>query len=471
MKSLRRPNILIIYTDQQRQDSLGCYGNNIINTPNLDKLASEGCRLDNFFVQNPVCSPSRMCFLTGRYCSSLGIGQNGIPFPEDAVSINNILKPYGYHSAQIGKLHFLPHSNRNHKDPTSTYGFDTFILSDEPGCYNDAYLKWIELFDPDMIEKAAVGIPLLERSKDYGELPKTNKPRKFSKPYIFEAEEDLTHSSFVASETCKFLKTRKGKEPFFAIAGFFAPHPPLNPPERFVEMYNLEDMPLPKISESDPVKPNLDKDTFNSIKKIRLYYIALVSHVDDCVGRILNTLKKTGLDENTIVIFTSDHGENLGDHKRGGKGLPGFDTVIRVPFIIKYPDIIEPGTSTKELVEAVDIVPTLLDFCGVQTPRYVQGKSVASLLEGKQKVHREDIYMEHFSKYNNKNCTVRSKEYMYFCNTEGLELLYDIKNDPYQLRDISKEKEYSDILSEMRKRMILRIQSAALGLYEREARF
>ena len=132
-RTFERPSVLLIYTDQQRLDSLGCYGSAHAKTPNLDRLAREGTRFSRYFVNNPVCMPSRMSLLSGRYCSSLGIGTNGIPFPEDAVSVQQILRPYGYRTAQIGKLHFQPHARRDHRDPHPDYGFETFVLSDEPG--------------------------------------------------------------------------------------------------------------------------------------------------------------------------------------------------------------------------------------------------------------------------------------------------------------------------------------------------
>src|SRR5262249_23207736 len=139
---------------QQRQDSIGSYGNPHAITPNIDKLASEGTKFNQFFVQNPVCSPSRMSFLTGRYCSSLGIGMNGLPFPDDALTSHQLFKPYGYDTGQIGKLHFYPTSNRDHRMPyPEQYGFDTFVITDDNGCYEDAYIKWVETLQPDMVDK------------------------------------------------------------------------------------------------------------------------------------------------------------------------------------------------------------------------------------------------------------------------------------------------------------------------------
>ncbi|MFW6256972.1 MAG: sulfatase, partial [Bacillota bacterium] len=249
MKSFTRPNVLLLYTDQQRKDSLGCYGNEKAITPNLDRLAAKGAKLNNFYVQASVCTPSRMSFLTGRYCSSLGVGTNGVSFTEvDAVPLHQLLKPYGYHTGQLGKLHFDPHAKRNHKDPAPDYGFDTFILSDEPGCYDDAYIKWVEKVSPKQVDKVRCKLP--PAAYDYDKKSYSDVPRSTHKPYTFAGDEDLTHSSFVASQVCNYLENQENNEPFFAIAGFYAPHSPVNPPQRFVDMYDPEELSLPEIGEN-----------------------------------------------------------------------------------------------------------------------------------------------------------------------------------------------------------------------------
>ena len=134
---MKRPNILLLYTDQQRWDALAANGNPDIVTPNLDRLAGQGLNLDRFFVQNPVCMPSRVSMLTGQYPATLGITQNGVPVPQDTLTLPRMLRNYGYVSANIGKLHFLPHANRDHRDVHPDYGFDHLEISDEPGFLMD----------------------------------------------------------------------------------------------------------------------------------------------------------------------------------------------------------------------------------------------------------------------------------------------------------------------------------------------
>ena len=148
----KRPNILLLMTDQQRWDAVGANGNPEIKTPHLDRMASQGASFDHFFVQNPVCMPSRVSMLTGQYCSTLRIFQNGAPVPEDTVTLPMLLGNYGYRSANIGKLHFLPHADRDHRDVHPPYGFDHLEISDEPGCYEDAYRAWVRKTAPDQLD-------------------------------------------------------------------------------------------------------------------------------------------------------------------------------------------------------------------------------------------------------------------------------------------------------------------------------
>ena len=342
-RTLQRPNVLLLYTDQQRRDSVGCYGSPFAATPHLDALAAGGRRFERCYVQSPVCVPSRFAFLTGRYCSSTGVGSNGPEFPADLTPVNQLLSPYGYHGAQIGKLHFVPHSNRDHRDPTPSYGFDTCILADEPGCYDDAYTRWVERVAPEQLARIRTALPpaAISGPQDLPDYPAPG--RNTHEPYLFEADEDLTHSAFVAAETCRFLE-RIGDTPFLAIAGFYAPHPPINPPRRFVDLLAGRDLPLPKIGPGEQERPEVAGLDDAGRRRMVRYYHALVSHVDDQIGRILATLEATGLARRTIVIFTSDHGEYLGDHGRIQKGMP-HSVITNVPCIVRLPGDPRAGVS------------------------------------------------------------------------------------------------------------------------------
>lgn len=462
-----RPNVLLIYTDQQRLDSLSCY-NPMAITPNLDALAKEGVRFDQHFSNSPVCMPSRMSLLTGRYPSSLGIGQNGYSLPSDAVPINQLLKPYGYDTAQIGKLHFNTHAKRNHKNPTDHYGFDRFILSDEPGCYDDAYTKWVEQKAPDEVDKIRTGLP--PAAFHYNQTCYSTQARETHEPYTFKSDMALHHSDFVSAETCQYIREKSFMgQAFFAIAGFYAPHTPVNPPQEFLDMYDVTKMPLPIKGKEEKWLPELEGLSVNEWQSIVAHYLALVTHTDHCIGEIIKTLKETGQYEETLIVFTSDHGEFLGDHGRIQKGMP-YDCILNVPLIVSYPEKVDPRV-VDCLTEAVDIVPTILDFCGVQQPDYVQGLSMKSLMLGHVFRHRDHVFAEHFDHKGMHISMVRDKKNKHVLWSDGSETLYDLVTDPHELEDMARNTLYSNVVSTMRLKHLKAQRNALYKCYEMEAEY
>ena len=224
---MKRPNILILYTDQQRWDALGANGNKEIITPSLDKLAADGVSFTHHFVQNPVCMPSRISMLSGRYPSSLGITHMGVPVPEDIVTLPHILKQYGYRTANIGKLHFLPHANRDHRLPHPAYGFDHLEIADEPGVYEDAYRAWARRRAPEQMDGVSAGIPPASRvwqrtmGIDDGVVHRGDPEGRhdFDRAIPFAADDGLTHSAFVGEQTMEFIE-QAGEEPSCASPVF-----------------------------------------------------------------------------------------------------------------------------------------------------------------------------------------------------------------------------------------------------------
>ncbi len=436
-----------MYTDQQRWDTIGHGGNELIKTPNLDGLAKRGILFDRVFCNCPCCMPSRTSMLSGQYPSSLGICVNGIEMDEDVDCIQHILKRFGYVTGNIGKLHFKNHSNRDHREPHPHYGFDVLVQSEEPGCYEDAYLKWVGEKDASAVDSCRCDTPPAWN----GKAVRVN-DRETNKPYVFEGPEELTHSAFVAEETVEFIERYGGVEPFFCVAGFFSPHSPINPPQRFVDMYDPVDMPLPKRNEGE----NYDNTSDEQWRKVKAYYYALVSHIDDQIGRILRALDEKGLRDDTIVVFMSDHGDYLGDNGRIDKCGPD-DGCCRVPMVVSYPKGFDgKGEIKEEIIEAVDVVPTLLDWCGVQVPSIMQGRSFRGLLEGGEYVKRESAFIEFRYPFGVSFKVVHSKDYSYARWNDGKEKLCLLKSDPNQLTDVSGDAEHSEVLYKMRDEMLRR---------------
>ncbi len=452
---MHRPNVLLIWTDQQRWDTVGAGGFPLVKTPNLDNLAAAGTVFNNAYANCPVCMPSRQSTLSGRYPGTLGVRSNGIEMPTDVECIHNVLAGHGYHTAQLGKLHFLNHASpfRDHREPHPAYGFDTCIVSDEPGCYDDPYITWVEEHDPSAVERCRVDTP-----PAWTGAPVHVHPRNTHQPYVFGGPEELTHSAFVADITCDYLRARAARakegEPFFAVAGFYAPHAPLNPPARFLDLYDPNEMPLPARAEGENF---FDRDTGLPVtdaqwRIIKQHYYALVSHVDHCVGRILSCLDETGLADDTLVVFTSDHGENLGDHGLIQKSH-WYDSSTRVPFIVKpprsrpahagaagiAPPAAAPGSAGRVVsdtfVELVDVAPTVADYCGVPVPPFFQGASLRPLLEGRAAGHRASAYVEHATPGGPGYKAVRTDRYLYARDGDGTERLYDLESDPDQTVD------------------------------------
>ncbi|MFW5856209.1 MAG: sulfatase, partial [Bacillota bacterium] len=425
---MKRPNILLIHTDQQRWDALGINGNQDIHTPNLDRLGKEGINFDHYFVNNPVCMPSRVSYLSGLYPSTLGIYRNGVPVSEDLQVLPKMLSPYGYVTANIGKLHFLNHANRDHKDPHPDYGFDHLEISDEPGCYDDAYRAWVRRKAPEQLDKISVGLPPATETwqeamniDDNINHPEERFPKK---PVPFKADSDLTHSAFVAEQTVEFLKKHQD-ENFFCAAGFYSPHSPWVAPQEYIDKYNPEELSFPSFPETVDSKRSEDYFSDEELKLARQGYYAMVSEVDYQVGKILSELENLGLRDNTIVIFTSDHGEYLGDHLRYGKGTPGYDCVSRVPLIIRWPEVISETGTFSGLAEAVDLVPTILESAGIQIPYRLQGKSLYPVLTGEKSVTKDTTLLEGEGVK-----TLRTRDYRYVVKADGKEMLFDLKNDP-----------------------------------------
>ncbi len=458
---MKRPNILILYTDQQRWDALGANGNADIFTPNIDKLAARAANFTHHFVQNPVCMPSRISMLSGRYPSSLGITHMGVPVPEDVVTLPRMLKPYGYRSANIGKLHFLPHANRDHRLPHPDYGFDHLEIADEPGVYEDAYRAWVRRRAPEQMDAISAGIPPAARTwqKTMGiedGVAHRGDPAgryDFDRGIPFAADETLTHSAFVAEQTCAFID-QAGAAPFLCIAGFYSPHAPWIAPQRFLDLYDPGQLEIPRYPpEIDILRPAEPEAPFSDeqLRRARQGYYAMISEVDHYVGQILDALDACGKLDDTIVVFTSDHGEWLGEHLRYGKGYPADDAVSRVPLIIAAPGC--QAVSHAGIVEAVDIVPTLLELAGIQIPPFLQGQSLAPQIEGRVTDASERVALTEGHGW---KC-LRTARFRYLLHADGRECLWDLHVDPGAYHDLADDSEHYDGLAQCRLTLLNRL--------------
>jgi arylsulfatase A-like enzyme len=447
---VRRPNILIITTDQQRWDTMPCFGNPSVIAPNLNALATRSACFSHCFIQNPLCMPSRVSSLTGQYPSTLGITHMGVPVPEGLTTIATIFSRYGYRTANLGKLHFLPHANRDHRELHPAYDFDQVEISDEPGVYDDTYRAWVKRQDPNQLDRLSVGLPPATHTwyttmglPDMVVHPKGQEPRQdFDGPVPFAGDDRLTHSAFVGDRTVEFLRSQSSEEPFLCVAAFYSPHAPWVVPRKFLDLYR------PELLSDDP-----------KIARAKHGYYAMISEVDQYVGEILAALDQNGHADNTVVVFTSDHGEWLGDSGRWGKGYPADDAVSRIPFLILVPGDGRTG-QLDTFVELVDMLPTLLDVAGLPIPPHIQGKSLGDLLlRGGTDEHRDSALTE-FTDWK----ALRTTDYRYVIHADGTEHLWRATEDAIDANDLVGDPAYGAVIAEHRHRLLQRILQAEMPL-------
>jgi arylsulfatase A-like enzyme len=465
----KKPNVLLIMTDQHRMDALGAYGNQIIRTPSIDSLASGGVRFTNCWTQHPVCMPSRASIFTGRYPSAHGVRTNGIPLPKSEVTLAQTLLGAGYQTFGAGKFHFIPHFPygsplplmETHAEPY--YGFREFHLG-EDGRSGEQWL-WIQKNHPQYHRKPDSEIPV-----------------------------ELHNSSWVASHTIDFLKrSASGDAPFFAFVSFVDPHHAYNPPSPYREMYNAKDMPAPVVSprERDNKPPNYT-GLYDMYKgwgdpaRHRAQYYGEVSLIDDSVGRILKTLDELKLRDNTLIVFLSDHGDLLGDHYLYTKGPFHYRHCASVPLIVNMPGTAAAGKVVDGIVQEIDVMPTILDLAGVPAPDGVQGRSQKNVITAAD--HRDTGYESALIEYGTSGVTNpdakvvdRTSVDLWTLRTDQWRMsyypvlqtgeLYDLDSDPEEFRNIWNATKYDAIQRRLKDQLLDRVLLARDPLPRRENRY
>jgi len=436
-----RPNILFFCTDQQRADLMGCMGHPQIRTPSLDALAARGAVLHNLYVQGTVSMPSRASILTGRYPCMHGVTDNGYDLPESEITIADVFRQAGYHTACVGRTHVTCSRPHPILPRTDYHGF-TECLHHQ--CYwvgldpHGDYLQWIRQEHPDRYQEAAMPNPVDRRDafcSSWWTLP-----------------DHLTMNAWVTDVSLdvirRHLRERPG-QPLLLWAGTWDPHMRYVVPSPWDRMYPPADIPLPvrREGELDDLPPHYRKLALTGwdrssvplddvIRNTRSIYWGMISHVDDQFGRLMRGLEDLGLADNTIVVFTSDHGDCCGDHWVWTKGPYWFDGALKAPGIIAWPGALPAGRRIESLTETIDLMPTLCELAGIPAPATCQGRSMARLLRGEAADHRRDVYTE-FHDHN------QSGDVMFSIRTDRYRLvhyrdrpygeLYDYQTDPDSL--------------------------------------
>jgi arylsulfatase A-like enzyme len=346
-------NILLILTDQQHYRSLGCTGATEARTPNLDALAARGMLFRNHFVTNPVCSPSRGSIMTGLYPTENGLWGNGCRLPDNVPTVAQTLAAAGWQTAHFGKLHLVPIITRIAPHPP--YGFQTCEVAEgDQQLLDDDYFRWLRTTDPDLFVRYLTEMYEQGHAKGYTSL--------------MPEEKHLT--TWVTRRAVDWLQHRRDpSKPFFLSVGYFDPHHAFNPCEPYASQFASADVTPPVFDkESIATRPPHYRQRFESSRvitrdhekmtAIQRAYHAMVAHIDKCVGELLRELPT-----DTVVIFSSDHGEFLGNHGLLWKGPFLLDDLLRVPLIVAGPGV--PVGVTDELTSAVDLKPTIETLAGV----------------------------------------------------------------------------------------------------------
>lgn len=478
------PNILFIMTDQLRFDCIAANGNKIIHTPNLDRLASRSANFSSAFVQSPVCTPSRACFFTGRYAHAHKNRVNYTSLDEKEILLPKYLQNAGYQTALIGKSHLYYNYPPTPLEANRT-GFEFVELHDGVHATDpySAYVDWRMKNDP--MKK----VYYRELAKNLPKLSKKLSPQE--NPFRSAIDQYYTDTSWTSILTRQYLeKFAQTQKPFFLFSSFWKPHSPFEVPIPFDSMYNDVEIPLPKKETRENIlnlppalaklilrdeyrnrKPVYDMDT-EQLQWIYRSYYGTVSHIDREVGLILKTLEETGMADNTIILFTSDHGDQLLEHGLMGKNV-FYESSVRIPLMISYPNTIVPD-NYNELVMSIDVLPTLFDIIGMPEPYNCQGQSLMPLITGsgqtfksRECVFSENVMPEVFANIFNfkKNKGVmgilhpdgkmaRTEQWKYNYYPQGYQELYDLKNDPGEFNNLADNLDYCKVVREMKGRIL-----------------
>jgi arylsulfatase A-like enzyme len=437
---MARPNILIINSDQHRVDSLGCYGHDIVKTPNLDRLAAMGMRFDNAFTPAPLCCPARQSLLCSQvpekhgclwnYGAGSGHAMGGLP-PETDVWPRR-LQQAGYRTAYFGKWHVNPDV-----DPTG-FGFEKYSgLENYPG-RRPAKNSWNDLTDI-----CGVGI------YDEG-----------------ETETSRTHAS--AYDCIATIKEyAEGDAPWHVRLDYTEPHLPCFPTREFLNMYDPDELaPWGSFDEELAEKPYIQKQqldnwniadwTWDDWKHYVHQYFAVITQMDDAIGKVIAYLEESGLIENTIIIYTTDHGDMAGGHRMMDKHYILYEDVVHVPMIIRWDGVTPPGSVDDDFTSHyLDLGPTLLEAAGLEIPDCYDGKSLLPRLRGEPVIGAEGITStyngQQFGLYTQR--MYRDKRYKLVWNLTDIDEFYDLDSDPYELKNLIRKPECAGLIESFRQKL------------------
>jgi arylsulfatase len=426
-----RPNILFIMDDQHRFDYLGCAGAGFVHTPNIDRIAQRGVRFTQTITNCPLCAPARIGLASGQNPSRLGALGNNAFHPLSVTTHYQRLRDHGYQVGMVGK-HDLAKSDYHRgrggdrpvnyalgfTQPHETLGKMEAGLRDTPSCPYTHHLAKKDLFR--------------EFCQDY--------QSRRAKGWIIGASHDSVlptedfHDAYIGSVAVDWIENVPEEFPWYYLASFIGPHDPFDPPTEYAEGYRDAKVPEP-ISSSSEGKPMWQRHRrigigLEEITLTRRQYCSSITLIDEYVGRMLDALERRRMLDNTYIIFTSDHGEMLGDHGMYTKAVP-YEASVRIPLIVAGPGV-ERGKVSDALVELIDVNPTVCELAGLPAQENIDARSFRDVLSDTGKAHREYIVSE----IRNWRM-IRTERYKFVENYNDVPELYDLQNDPDELHNIA----------------------------------
>ena len=446
LRPASRPNLLLIVADQFRGDCLGADGNRAVRTPHLDRLAAEGVRFRCAYSSTPTCTPARAGLLTGMSPWRHGMLGYSRVAEKYAVEMPRLLREAGYQTLGIGKMHWHPQRN--------LHGFHQTILDEqdirETSDFRSDYHGWFYSQAPGL-DPNATGL-------DWNGY----EARPFALP------EPLHPTNWTAQTAVRFIESYREPAPFFLKVSFVRPHSPYDPAPRFWKLYDDADLPPAVVGgwaaryapRSDGGRAIWHGDLGPAaVRTARQGYYGAVSHVDDQIGLILEALEKRRWLEETLILFTADHGDMTGDHNLWRKSY-AYEPSARIPMLIRWPSglLSAPrGQVLSQPVELRDVLPALLDAASAPVPAQVDGSSLLSLVRGNRSGWREFIDLEHDVCYHPSNhwnaLTDGRFKYIYHA-LDGAQQLFDLERDPHETRDLASDPAYGSTLRLWRQRLV-----------------
>jgi arylsulfatase len=471
----RAPDILLVTCDQLRKDALGCYGNSIVRTPVIDRLAGAGVRFENVFVASPVCAPNRGSIVTGRFPSVHGLSDNGCLLPASEITLMEVLRAAGYTTLGSGKMHFRPQWAFPPEGAPEVIGPEDLASAIDP--------------QPQPWEFPYYGFTAGAFTEDnrvgrFAEYLRGEGLDPWADPHSFSPNQHATgrsawpaecsQTSWIVRQAIELLEAHADERPpIFMWVSFVHPHHPFIAPAPFDTLYTGEPIPLPiwdpaevdgwpthyrerhYATDGDGEAIGMSELGDADWRRIKAHYWGMLSHIDDQLGRLLERWERRRGFDDTVVMFTSDHGEMLGDHHLLFKDTH-YDCVTNVPLIVRSPDRSRAGEVSAAFAQSIDLMPTLLEHAGLPAPPAAQGRSLSGMLQDPASTGYADVLIENPGSVR----TLRTAEARLSWHGLGERgELYDLRTDPDAVRNLWSDSSSAALKAAMMERLLARISA------------